>query len=211
MQTKRFQFQGVLFLILGAILLFVYAILFPALLPISEKAHDYSKLVVNRWWIPLAAIAFVGVIATMIGFAAVYTRFAERAGAWGLFGFIVVEFAHLLQACKVTWEIFLYPIIVNHPGSVFLLSEGVLKNDPLVSVFRAAASLSILVGIVSFCIAIIRSKEFPQLAGYMVLFGALLYGGGAMLAFAISITGIATYSAGCLWLGFHLCKKNLAS
>jgi hypothetical protein len=122
-----------------------------------------------------------------------------------------VEFAHLLQACKVTWEICLYPIMVNNTGSVFLLSDGVLKNDPLVSGFRTVASLSILVGIVSFCIAIIRSKEFPRPAGYMVLVGALLYGIGPMLALAVAITGIATFSAGCLWIGFHLCKKNVAS
>jgi hypothetical protein len=76
MQTKQFQALGGFFLIIGAILLFAYAIFFSMLLPVSENTHDYSKLVVSPWWIPLAATAFVGVVATMVGFAAVYTRFA---------------------------------------------------------------------------------------------------------------------------------------
>jgi hypothetical protein len=193
-------------LMIGSGLLFVYSVLFPLVLPLGKASTEYAALVTSPWWQPLCAFAFIGVLATMIGFLGVYGKISETTGALGLFGFLVVEFAHLLQAAKVTWEFCIYPVLAKH--SVSLLNQGVLKSDPLVAGFRTLAMLSIFVGIVTFCLAIIRSKAFPPVAGYLLLLGALLYGIGPLIATAVALTGIGMYAAGGFWLGLHLLRTE---
>ena len=102
---------GGISLILGSFLLAAYSALFPALLPVGNGTYDYVQMVLNPNWVRLAAIAFVGVILMLIGFYAVYSRIRSGAGLVGAVGFLFIEAAYLLQACKVTWELFLYPVI----------------------------------------------------------------------------------------------------
>jgi hypothetical protein len=91
-------------LILGSLLLTVYAALFPALLPLGNGTYDYVQVVLNPNWVRLAAVAFAGVLLMLVGFYAVYTRIREEAVLVGAIGFLFIEAAYLLQACKVTWE-----------------------------------------------------------------------------------------------------------
>lgn len=108
---------GGISLITGSLLLTAYSALFPALLPLGNGTYDCVQMVLNPNWVRLALIAFAGVILMLIGFYAVYARIRSSAGLVGAIGFLFIEAAYLLQACKVTWELFLYPIIASHPES----------------------------------------------------------------------------------------------
>ncbi len=162
-------------LILGSLLLTVYAALFPVLLPVGSGTHDFVQVVLNPNWIRLALVAFVGVLLMLGGFYAVYSRLRSKAGVVGAIGFLFVEAAYLLQACKITWELFLYPIIASHPESAFLLREAIIKHDPAVIMFRVAASLTIFIGVVLFCLTLYRSDEYPKAAAILFFVGALVY------------------------------------
>jgi len=132
----------------------------------------------------------------------VYSRLHQGAGALGLVGFVFIEVAYLLQACKVTWEIFLYPIIAGNPSSVALLRDGILWDHPLVHAFKAGASATIFLGILLFCFALVRSKEFPKAAGILIFVGALVYALGPVLSMMVCDRGYhRAISLGCLLLG----------
>jgi hypothetical protein len=97
-------------------------------------------------------------------------------------GFLAIEAAYLLQACKVTWELFLYPIIAPHSASAFLHNDAVILHDPGVAAFGAISSLAIFAGIVLFCFALYRSDAYPKAAAVLLFAGALMYALGPMIS-----------------------------
>jgi hypothetical protein len=101
-------------------------VLFLFLFPVSEIQKDFSSVVLSPPWIGLAGIAFAGVVLMVFGFAAVYSRLYQDAGSLGLVGFVFIEIAYLLQACKVTWEIFIYP---NHSGELVLYGAAAGRDS----------------------------------------------------------------------------------
>ncbi len=197
-------------LILGSLLLTAYAALFPVLLPIGNGTYDYAQVVLDPDWVRLAAAAFAGVLLMLVGFYGVYSRIRAKAGLAGAIGFLFIEAAYLLQACKVTWELFLYPIIAVHPESAFLLRDLVIKHDPRVGLFRLAASVTIFVGILLFCHTLYRSGEYPKPAAVLIFIGALVYAVGPMFSIFISVAGIFTLAVGCLLLGLRLFRVQPA-
>lgn len=195
-------------LIVGSLLLTLYAALFPALLPIGNGTFDYAEVVRNPNWIRLALMAGAGVLLMLVGFYAVYTRMRAKAGLIGAIGFLFIEAAYLLQACKVTWEIFLYPIIAEHAETAFLLRDAIIKHDPAVVIFRVAASATIFIGIVLFCYTLYRSEEYPKAAAILIFVGALVYALGPMISVFVSVAGIFTLSIGCLLMGLRLFRER---
>jgi hypothetical protein len=156
-------------------------------------------------------MAFLGVMLMMSGFGAVYTRLCSQAGWTGLVGFVFVELAYLLQACKVTWELFLYPVIAQNEAAVVLFRAQILRQSVPVVAFRAGASLTILVGIVLFCLALVRSRAFPRSGGLLVFVGALIYAAGPRINVLFGVSGIFVFALGCLVLGLRLMRSDVTT
>ncbi|MDR3541668.1 MAG: hypothetical protein P4L69_11990 [Desulfosporosinus sp.] len=210
MKLLTLQKFGGISLISGSALLSAYSIFFFLLLPVGEMRHDLTIAVLNSNWIWLAMVAFLGVILMLFGFAAVYSRLYAESGAVGFVGYLFIQIAYILQACKITWEIFVYPVIVENQSSVFLLKDAVLKQNSMVVAFGILASAAIFVGIILFCITLVRSEEFPSIAGILIFVGASLYGLGPMRSVFIGISGILILSIGCLLLGVRL-NRNVST
>ena len=208
MQLSTIQKLGGVSLILGSVLLLAYSILFPLLLPMSEMLTDFTLLVLNPNWLWISLVVFIGVMMMIFGFVAVYSKLFAESGLTGLVGFIFIEIAYIFQACKVTWEIFLWPVIASNQTSLFLLKDFVIKNSALVVTFREIASITIFAGIILFCIALIRSKSFPKLGGILIFIGAFMYGLGPLLSVIVAMAGIFILSIGCTIIGLSLIKKQ---
>jgi hypothetical protein len=142
----------------------------------------------------------------MAGFATVYSRLLAGSGVTSLLGFLFIEAAYFLQACKVTWEIFLYPVIASNPGSAFLLRDDIIKHDAMVVAFKTGSSIIIFLGIVLFCLALVRSKASPKIAAILIFVGAFVYALGPLFSVMVAISGIFTLSIGCLILGLKLVR-----
>lgn len=207
MKLGTIQKFGGVSLIIGSLLMAVYSAFFSMLLPLADIRRDMTLAVNNPNWLWLAVVVFMGIIFLMFGFMAVYSRMHEDSGVIGFLGFIVVEIAYLLQAAKVSWEIFLYPVICANDAFVPLLRDSIIKHSPLVSILNMAAMVTILLGIILFCRAIYCSDKFSKPAGILVFAGALIYGVGPMLAAAVAISGIFIFAVGCLMLGLKLMKE----
>ncbi|MBU1077945.1 MAG: hypothetical protein KKH98_11675 [Spirochaetes bacterium] len=204
MKLQTIQKIGGISLIAGSILFAAYSILFPLILPVSEIQQDFTMLVNDAHWTTLALIVMAGILLMIFGYMAVYSRMYAKSGIIGFLGFIFIQLAYLFQACKVTWEICLYPVIARQLTAAPLLRDGIIKHDLAVVLFRNISSISILLGIILFCLAIIRSKVFPKIAGILIFFGALAYALGPV--FLIRISGIFILSTGCLILGLELIR-----
>lgn len=211
MKIETLWKYGGLSLILGSTLLTAYSVLFITLLPYKEMRQDMTLAVMDPSWVPIAFVAFFGVVFMIFGFMAVYSKIHQESGVIGLLGFILIETAYLLQACKVTWEICLYPVITGNQGAIALLRDHLIKNSQLGQVFNLAARSTVLLGITLFCLALFRSREFPKSAGILIFAGAILYGLGPLLAIPVAISGIAILSAGCYIAGIKLIRGDLSA
>ena len=110
----------------------------------------------------------------------------------------------VLQACVLTWELLLDPIIAANAGSAFLLRERIIANDPGMAIFRWGAIVSILLSTILFGLAVYRSKEFPSSALVLIIVGAVAYAIGPMISITLAVVGVIALSAGCILIGARL-------
>jgi hypothetical protein len=195
---------GAISVIAGSLLLAAYAALFPILLPIGRGTFDYLQVVLSRWWMPLTATALIGVLLLAVGFDAVWSRLRPTAGSAGWIGFISLKTALILQACRLTWELFLDPIIAAQPQAAFLLRDSVIINDPAVVAFRLASAVTIVIGVLLFGIALYQSGAFSRKVLALVAIGSVVYAIGWTISVWVALAGVATLSVGCVLIGIRL-------
>ena len=209
MELKTLQKTGAYAIIIGAITFVVWTICWTFLLPREALTADFSLMVKDPDWIWINTIALPAMILTIFGFTAIYSRLYQTSGWLGLIGYIVITIAYIFQAAQLTWEIFLYPVIVAYEPAVPLLSENIMINHPLVTIFSIIFSASVLLGVLLFGIVLIRSKVFQKIGGILFLTGAILYAVGSMFTVYLGILGVLMFAAGCLILGINLMKPEL--
>jgi hypothetical protein len=201
MKFSTIQRLGGIAIILGSVLFTAWAICWTTLLPVHERARDVSLMILNPNWIWIASLAFPGIILMIFGYTAVYSRLYNKTGTLGFIGYIFIIVAYIFQAAKVTWEIFLYPIIVSYTPSLPLFTDKIIMQHPQFILFRWLASATIFIGVILFCITLIRSREFPKSAGILILCGAVIYAVGPMINIYLAIAGVLILSIGCFILG----------
>ena len=190
--------------VFGAILLAAYGLLFVLLLPIGQGVFDYPRLVVSPYWMPLAFVALVGVISILAGVDAIYARLPGSTGVVGAIGLLLTKVALVLQACMLTWELLLDPIIAGHPESVFLLRDRVLATSAAMRAFRWVVLLTIAVGAPLFGFAVFRSRQFPGRAVLLIVLGAVVYAFGPRISVFLAIGGVILFALGGALIGARL-------
>ena len=198
---------GSVFIAVGSTLVACYAVLFPLLLPVRTGVFDYPRLVVNPHWRPLALLAFVGVVSVLAGLDAIYSRMRATAGIAGTIGLLVTKVALLLQACVLTWELVMDPIIAAHSESAFLLREGVILTNPAMVAFRWIFVASLIVGALLFGLAVYRSHQFPKAAVVLIVVGAVVYASGSSVSVFVAISGVILFAVGGVLIGVRLWQE----
>jgi len=196
--------------ILGASLLAGYAVLFILLLPVGSGTFDYATLVVSPYWTELALVALIGVISLLVGLDAIHARLQGRGGLTGAVGLLLTKVALVLQACMVTWELLLDPIVAGHPASAFLLRDGVIATAPAMVVFRWVFLITTVVGALLFGGSIYRSRQFPNSAMLLMVGGAAAYVIGPWLSVFLAIGGVAMFALGGVIIGSRLWRPPAA-
>ncbi len=204
MNFSTIQRWGGIAIILGSIFLTAWAICWTTLLPVNERARDISLMISNPNWIWISSLAYPGTLFMIFGFTAVYARLYNKAGVLGFIGYVFIILAYIFQAAKITWEIFIYPIIVGYEPSIALFRDRILLQHPQFILFRLFASITIFVGVILLCIMLIRSREFPKSAGILIFCGAIIYAVGPLINIYLAIAGVVILSIGCFILGYKM-------
>ena len=196
MTARSFERVAGTCVVFGAILLAAYGLLFVLLLPIGQGAFDYPRLVVSPYWMPLALVALVGVISILAGVDAIYARLPASTGVVGAIGLLLTKVALVFQACMLTWELLLDPIIAGHPDSVFLLRDRVLATSAAMRAFQWVVLLTTGVGAPLFGFAVFRSRQFPRRAVLLIVLGAVVYAVGPRISVFLAIGGVILFALG---------------
>jgi hypothetical protein len=144
----------------------------------------------------------------IFGFTAVYSKIYEEAGWLGFTGYFFAIISYVLQVGKVCWETFIFPVVCSNSASAVLLKNAILQHSLSYTMFKAISGITIILGIVFFCIALIRSKIFPKVAGLLIFIGALMYGLRPIFNVLVANSGTFIFSIGCLFLGVSLFRQN---
>src|SRR4051812_7403806 len=204
MTIASFERLGAASFMVGSTLLAVYAVLFTVLVPVGGAGADYSVVVLDSNWARLSLVAFIAILLMLTGVDAVFSRIRATASLMGTIGFLFTKITFVLQACVLTWELLIDPIIAAHTGSAFLLRERIIANDPGMAIFRWGTIVSILLSTLLFGFAVYRSKEFPGSALVLIVVGAVAYAIGPMISIILPVGGVTALSAGCILIGARL-------
>jgi hypothetical protein len=188
----------------GATLLAAYAVLFLLLLRSGHGAFDYASLVISPYWRPLALIAFVGIILILAGIDAIHARLQESASAAAAVGLLLTKVALVLQACVLTWELLLDPIIAGHSESAFLLRDRVIVTNSSMVAFQLVFLVASSLGALLFGTAVYRSGQFSRVATVLVVCGALTYAIGPLVSVLLAVAGVGIFALGGAWIGATL-------
>jgi hypothetical protein len=204
MTIASFERLGAACFMVGSTLLAGYAVLFAVLIPVGGAGAEYSLVVLDSNWARLSLVAFIAILFMLAGLDAVFSRIRATAGLTGTIGFLLTKIAFVLQACVLTWELLVDPIIAANAGSAFLLRERIIANDPGMVLFRWGAVLSIFLSTILFGLAVYRSKAFPRSALVLIMIGAVAYAIGPMISIILAVAGVIALSVGCILIGARL-------
>lgn len=194
-------------LIAGSLLLVAYAALTPFVLGLVAGSFDYVAAVNGRWWRPLNATALSGVLLLLFALDPLYAIVRTKSwGAW--FGYVLLKLAFVLQACKITWQLFLDPVIAARPEAAFLFRDGVFLDDIAIGWFRAMSAAAIAGGVLLFGAALYRSGRVPSRALALIVAGAAGYVAGMMVSIYLATAGIVFVGAGCVMLGLAVWPRD---
>ncbi|MBN2436734.1 MAG: hypothetical protein JXK07_15850 [Spirochaetes bacterium] len=199
---------GAVSLFAGSVLLVIYSVLAAVMMRGFNGTGDFCTVIRHDFWMISTVTVFAGLVLLMLGLAIVYSRIASQSGALGFAGIVVFEFAYLLQAAKVTWEIFIYPQLAYNDKASFLISDRIIWGSMSITVYLVLSSVTLLLGIIIFCVSMYRSGYYTKLSSVMLLIGAVMYGAGELVHMTVAITGIIIFAAGCFLCGITLLKNQ---
>jgi len=207
MDELKLQKSGAITLLAGAVLLAIYNIAFFTLLPFADGKLDRIGAVLSPHWRWISLASFLGVLFMIAGFFTAYMKIRHVSGTTGLLGIIFVELAYLIQACKISWELFLYRPIAQNPLANTLIKDGILFQDAGVKGFKIFGSLIIFAGLIFFCTALYKSRTFSKISIVSIFVGALVYGLGPIFGSYYALWGILVFCGGSFILGLDLLTK----
>jgi hypothetical protein len=209
MKLSTIQKIGGISIIVGSLLLTSWTILYVTILPIDKIQIDFSILISNPNWHWIITLAFLATLLMIFGFTAVYSRIYDSAGIVGFIGYIFIVLAYIVQTALTTWELFLYPIIVRNEKSVFLIQDKIILFSSEFKTYRMILEISVFLGVLLFCLALIRNKMFPKISGYLLFFGSIIYAISQLFNIYVEIGGILLLSAGCFIIGYRLISTKI--
>jgi hypothetical protein len=185
---------------LGTIIAGVLVATFPLVHP-NHDATGYASVL----WVPAHLMPHVGAVLALFGLVGLLARQLERAGWFGVVGFVAafVGTASLLTGAMV--EAFIIPFM----GQQF---PGIEDGPPPPGVGEAFMTISVLfaVGYIVLGVATARASVLPRSVGLLLAVGA------AALMFSDMVTnglfgnenlwgiGFALFGAALAWLGYNL-------
>lgn len=155
-------------------------------------------------WLLAHAILIVSLFLAQPGFTGLYTRQAERAGALGLIGFVLITIGSMLTTAALTVDAFVFPALLASPGAAALADPaGPLLGGPLGLVLLGATATFSL-GAIMLGAATIRARVFAAWPALLLAVGGPLLAAGDLLPAPLGPVGAVLLGLGCVWFGIQL-------
>lgn len=158
----------------------------------------------DPFWVPAHALLWASFTLSLIGWFALYSAQAARAGSLGVVAFVVIILGTSFASWIFSSDVTFVPVIAAESPTLFkkIFSEGHL-------IIGITSVLSWVTGNVLFGVSVTRAKVFPHWSGILLAAGTAIvpitYLAGASLR--VTAAGAALAGVGQIWLGIALLRS----
>lgn len=197
MKNNLFTMSGVAAIVSG--------LLFVIIQVIHPPANALSEISSSLWmWAHV--LTFLFPIFGILGLTGIYLKQADKAGYWGLAGYLGLFGAFVLMICFGFYEAFVATGLMSYSpeyvADAMTILDGEAGPGLIGLVYSINGALYILGGLI-FGITTLRAKVFPVWAGGLLLLGILAILSAAIMPFMERPSAIV-FGAGLMALGVSL-------
>jgi hypothetical protein len=190
-------------LIVGSLLMLISSVLGAILYP----GHmETTQQLVSSTWSLVILLNIIGSLLFVIGLPGMYLRQAGRAGVLGLIGFILFFFGILLQGVTFsTAQVVILPFLAQKAPQLM----GTGSGPRGVFLLLIISGFMQIIGTILLCIATMRARVFPRLAGVFLLVSgvAFLLTLGPFLDL-LEVVSFIALTAAFVWCGSRLLTQE---
>jgi hypothetical protein len=210
--TKFLRITGYINISSGMLIL-AFWYLYAILLPYSKLSTTLSILVLDRDWTLVNILGSLGSLLGILGLVGLYFSLEDEISTVATAGFLIAMAGSILMFVALMRDTIMWPILAKHDPSLLDFTGPIYTSKTFVPFF-IFSGLLYAAGYVIFGLALANSSLFPQWAGHLMAWGALLFAVGAMfgsLQVYIRSVGLTALTIGTIWLGYLLIKLSEGS
>lgn len=179
---------------------------------IAHPHHMSPETIAAPFWIVIHALFALSLVLGLLGTIAIYAPTAERAGGWGLAGFISLFIGMMLIFGLDYYEVLIAPYLAVHYPQV-IADHGAGDAMGLVAVFFPLAGVLTVLGYAALAYGWMKGDVLPKPVAFAMIIAALAFGfglsplGGLMAA---RITA-AAFGAALIAIGISAWRSTTSS
>lgn len=144
---------------------------------VSHPHHMTPEMIGSNFWILIHALFALSLVLGLLGTTALYAPTAERAGRWGLAGFISLFIGMMLIFGLDYYETLIAPYLAIHYPEV-IDDHGAGDAMGAVAVFFPLAGVLTVLGYAALAYGWMKGNVLPKLVAVAMIIAALAFGFG---------------------------------
>ena len=194
--------------IFSGVLMLAFWYLYAILLPYSKLSTTLSILVLDRDWTLVNILGSLGSMLGILGLVGLYFSLEDEISTTATVGFLIAMTGSILMFVTLMRDTIMWPILAKHDPSLLDFTGPIYTSKTFLPFFIFSVILY-AAGHIIFGLALANSSIYPQWAGHLLAWGALLFAVGAMfgsLQVYIRSVGLTALTIGTIWLGIILIR-----
>lgn len=194
--------------IFSGVLMLAFWYLYAILLPYSKLSTTLSLLVLDPDWTLVNVLGSLGSLLGILGLVGLYFSLENEISTIATAGFLIAMAGSILMFIALMRDTIMWPILAKHDPSLLDFTGPIYTSKTFLPFF-IFSGLLYAAGYVIFGLALANSSIYPQLAGHLLAWGALLFVIGSMfgsLQVYIRSVGLTALTIGTIWLGIILLR-----
>jgi len=144
---------------------------------VAHPHHMSPETIASPFWVMIHAFFALSLILGLLGTTALYAPTAERAGRWGLAGFVSLYVGMMLIFGLDYYEVLIAPYLAVHYPQV-IADHGAGDAMGPVAVFFPLAGVLTVLGYAMLAYGWMKGNVLPKLVAIVMIIAALAFGFG---------------------------------
>lgn len=155
-------------------------------------------------WVPAHALLWLAFTLAVLGWTAVYTPQAAKAGRLGITAFVLIILGNSLTSWIFSSDVTFVPVIAAESPQLF----GKIFSSSHIAIGLASV-LTWVAGNILFGVSIVRAGVFPRWTGVLLAIGTVFIPIAYIAGFSVRVIAADATLAGAaqIWLGYDLLRK----
>ena len=179
---------------------------------VSHPHHMTPETIASTFWVVVHALFALSLVLGLLGTTALYAPTAERAGRWGLVGFVSLFIGMMLIFGLDYYEVLIAPYLAVHYPEVITDHGAGDAMGPVAVFFPLAGALTVL-GYAMLAYGWMRGNVLSKPVAFAMIVAALAFGFGLSPLGGLTAARItaATFGAALIAIGISTWRSPMFS